>query len=155
MDNVRFKGIVRIDTRRPGRRHETHGWQARLYKKRGKSYRSKLFSDGVFGSSRKALRAARLWLEKKTGRPVEVVFKRRLDKAFGSLIFCPVCGGRLLIMARYRNHIFKGIHEDDWQALEELQNDGYSNTMKHVSRSTVSRIRQGFRRCKRKKLKVA
>jgi hypothetical protein len=64
------RGLTRVDSR------DTHGWMMRLYHQ-GIIY-TKLFSDGVYGSTKKALKAARKYREqlaKKLG--IESLDKRR------------------------------------------------------------------------------
>jgi len=64
------RGLTRVDSR------NTHGWMMRLYHQ-GIIY-TKLFSDGVYGSTKKALKAARKYREqlaKKLG--IESLDKRR------------------------------------------------------------------------------
>lgn len=67
-------GLTRIDHR------DTHGWMMRLYH-RGTTY-TKLFSDGVYGNAKKALKAARKYrkqLGKKLG--IESLSQRRRTRS--------------------------------------------------------------------------
>lgn len=64
------RGLTRIDHR------DTHGWMMRLYHQ-GTTY-TKLFSDGVYGGAKKALKAARKY-RKQLGKAlgIESLSKRR------------------------------------------------------------------------------
>lgn len=74
-----WRGISRIDHK------HTHGWFARVYLK-GKRVRSKLFSDGVYGSPEEALKEAQAWRDSEKeklspeDRPKKIRYRKTLPK---------------------------------------------------------------------------
>ncbi|MFN3427829.1 MAG: AP2/ERF family transcription factor [Candidatus Thermochlorobacter sp.] len=100
-------GVTRVDHR------NTHGWLMRLHHQ-GTTY-TKLFSDGVYGSAKKALKAARKY-RKQLGKTlgIESLSKRRRTRSVSSRNTATGVVGVYRLTSKGKNGVVRHYYAASW-----------------------------------------